>query len=378
MGDLLECRKEIDEIDAQILELFQRRMGVSMQIATYKKHNDKKVFDVVREEEKLARLRQMVNNDFERQCVTELFSQIMSMSRKLQYSMLTSYENEVLFDEVEQLDCNNRTKVAYFGTEGSYTQQAMESYFGTEVSSFPESTFQSVMEALKSGKAEYGVLPIENTSTGGITDIYDLLAQYDNYIVGEYVMKVEHALLGLPGASIEELETIYSHPQGMLQCKKYLKLHTKIKCEECLSTSHSAKRVQEEQDKTKAAIASKRAATYYGLEVLQEAINYEDNNSTRFIIVTNQRIYLKEAKKISICFVAPHISGSLYHMLSHIIFNGLNMSKIESRPLEGKKFEYRFFVDFEGNLNSPAVKNTLNGIYEEAMELKVLGNYSER
>lgn len=378
MIDLQKCREEIDSIDQKMVTLVQQRMAVSKQVADYKRSTGKKIFDKAREDVILEKIGGMAENEFQKHCLQELFSQIMSMSRKLQYSMVENAHTEMRFEEVDTLNLTKDSKIVYLGPENSYSNQAMEDYFGTEVDSFPAESFREIMEAIQSGKAEYGVLPIENTSTGGITDIYDLLSEYENYIIGEHVIKIQHALLGVEGTKMEDIQTVYSHQQGIKQCNQFLEEHPNMKTVELSSTTLGAKKVCEDQDRTQAAIASTRAAKSYGLTVLKEGINQDDNNATRFIIISNKKMFLKGANKMSISFVAPHVSGSLYQMLSHLIFNNLNMTKIESRPLKGKSFEYRFFVDFEGNLNAPAVKNTLNGIYEEAIQLKILGNYSEK
>lgn len=375
MVDLQQSRQEIDKIDKQIVELFEYRMQLAKDVAEYKIQTGKKVFDKEREEEKLNVLKELASNDFNRHGIQELFTQIMSMSRKLQYGLISSGKGELPLEEVEMLPITDNTRVVCFGERGSYTDQAMEEYFGTKIISSHEPSFKKVMQAIKDGKAEYGVLPIENTSTGGISDIYDLLLEFDNYIIGEHVVKIEHALLGLMDAKLEDIKTVYSHPQPLLQCSKFLEQHEKMKTVKYISTADSAIKVQEDKDITQGAIASKRAAAYYGLKVLKEAINHEESNSTRFIIITSRKVFLKNSSKISICFELPHESGSLYNMLSHIIYNNLNMSKIESRPLEGRNFEYRFFLDFEGNLNDPGVKNALVGIQEETKAFRILGNY---
>ena len=375
MLDLQQSRQEIDKVDKKIVELFEHRMQLAKDVAEYKIQTGKKVFDKEREEEKLHALKAMASNEFNEHGVQELFTQIMSMSRKLQYGLINAYESELLFEEIDSLRTSLKTKVVCFGVEGSYTEQAMEEYFGTDIDSFHAPTFKKVMQAIMEGKADYGVLPIENTSTGGITDIYDLLVEFDNYIIGEHVVKIDHALLALPEANIEDIQNVYSHPQALMQCSKYMERYEKMIPVECISTADSAKKVQEDGDITQGAIASKRAALLYGLKTLAEAINHEDTNSTRFIIITSKKEFIKNANKISICFELPNKSGSLYNMLSHFIYNNLNMTKIESRPLEGRNFEYRFFVDFQGNLREAGVKNALNGIQEEAIELKILGNY---
>lgn len=375
MVDLQKSREEIDRIDKEIVRLFEQRMEVAKDVAEYKIQVGKKVFDKEREADKLESLRNLAHNDFNRHGVHELFAQIMSMSRKLQYGLIHSKEETIRFLSQDALPLNKDSKIVYFGVKGSYTEQAMEEYFGEDIESFNALTFKEVMEAVSEGKAHYGILPIENSSTGGITDIYDLLDEYDNYIVGQHILKIDQALLGLEGAAIEQLTKVYSHPQGLLQCSKFLDEYENIKRIEYPSTAASALKVVEDKDLTQGAIASVRAAQCYGLKVLKENINYNTANSTRFIVITNQKIFLKTANKISICFELPHESGSLYNMLSHFIYNNLNLTQIESRPIVGKSFEYRFFVDVEGNLNDPGVQNALLGVKEEATRLKILGNF---
>lgn len=374
MLDLNKTRSEIDVIDKNIVELLEKRMELTHEVAAYKIQTGKKVFDREREESKLDTLSAMAEDAFNKQGIRELFKQIMSISRKKQYGLIDNYKEENSFERVEQINIANK-KVVCFGEKGSYTEQAMEEYFGEKIERVHKLTFKEVMEALKQGEAEYGVLPIENSSTGGIVDIYDLLVKYDHYIIGEHVVKVEQALLGLPGAKVEDIKIVYSHPQGLLQCSDFLEQHCYMKKKEYESTASSAKKVLEDRDFTQGAIASKRAAKCYGLEVLQENINQVKNNSTRFIIITNQKMYLKEADKVSICIGLPHEKGSLYNILSHFIFNNLNLTKVESRPIQGKSWEYLFFIEFEGNLNEAGVKNAIHGIREEADSLRIFGNF---
>ena len=219
------------------------------------------------------------------------------------------------------------------------------------------------------------MLPIENSTAGIVNDSYDLLEEYDNYIVGEQIISVQHALLGMPDAEISDIKTVFSHPQGLMQCAKYLDEHRDWKQISVLNTAVAAKKVADEKDKTQAAIASTLAAKQQGLKVLDQGINRSEHNSTRFVIVTNQPIFRKDAEKVSICFEVTHESGCLYNVLSHFIFNNLNLCRIESRPIPDRNWEYHFFVDFEGNLNDSAVKNALRGIREEALNMKILGNY---
>lgn len=374
MVDLMECRKRIDEIDRQMVELFEKRMELAMDIAAYKKSVGKPIFDAAREEEKLATLRELTQNEFNRKAIADLFKQIMSMSRRLQYTLLENQDN-LGFHPVEHFLRSPDTKVAFYGEHGAYTEQAMMEFFQTEVDGIPKETFEDVMKAIRDGEADYGVLPIENSSTGTLADIFDLLAEYDNYIIGEHLVKIEHNLWGLPGAELSNIVRVYSHRQGLLQCSDFLKQHDGIEQVVGGSTAGSARRVLEEKDIRQAAIASKRAGEYHGLQLLQKEIHNEDHNTTRFIVISKKRVYEQGAKRTSICFALPHKSGALYHMLSHFIYNNINLTKIESRPIIGKAFSYRFFVDIEGGLDHPAVMNALHCIKEEAIEMKILGSY---
>ncbi len=374
MIDLKDSREEIDRIDRQIVELFERRMKVASDVAEYKREIGKPIYDREREQQKLEAVKKLCSNEFNGHAVQEIFQQLMSISRRYQYK-LNEAKAFLDFEELLKLPNDAATKIVYFGAPGSYSEQAMEECFGEQVARFPAPTFREVMSAVKEGKADFGVLPIENTTTGGITDSYDLLVEFENYIVGEHVLKVNQVLLGLPGAKLSDIRTVYSHPQGILQSRKFLEQYPAIRTIEGESTAWSARKVAQDGDITQAAIASRRAAKTYGLNILAEKTNYEDSNSTRFIIITNQKKYLTNAQKISVCFSLPHQTGSLYRMLSNIIYNDLNMTKIESRPLAGRTFEYRFFVDFEGNLKEAAVQNTLGGICAEALEMRLLGNF---
>ncbi len=376
MRDLLELRDEIDGIDSEIVALYEKRMQISQEVAEFKISTGKPVFDKVREQSKLNTLVQKVDTEFLKKGIAELFEQIMAMSRKRQYQLLTEHglAEKTDFVEVEKLDYKN-ARIVFQGTEGAYSQLALKEYFGNHTDSWHVDTWRDAMEAIKNGEADYAVLPIENSSAGIVSENYDLMVEYDNCIVGEQIIRIDHALLALKDAKLEDITDIYSHPQALMQCSKYLDAHREWEKHSCKNTAMASQKVKEDGKLHKAAIASKLNADIYGLQVLEEAIQDNKDNFTRFIIVTGKKIFEKNAKKISICFEIPHESGSLYHKLSHFIYNGLNMNKIESRPVQGKAWEYRFFVDFEGNLNDAAVQNALRGLKEETIRLKILGNY---
>lgn len=374
--DLSVLREEIDRIDREIVNLYEERMDVCKQVAQYKLGSGKKVFDKAREEEKIEKVKGLTHNDFNKHGVQELFEQIMSMSRKLQYQLLAENGSigKLPFIELEKLD-TEKARVVFQGAEGSYSQAAMNRYFGDQIASFHVDTFRDAMGAIEEGSADFAVLPIENSTAGIVSEIYDLLVEFENYIVGEQIIPIRHCLMALPGTKMEDIKTVYSHPQSLMQSARFLQEHANWKQVSLLNNAFAAKKVLTEQDSSQAAIAGEYAAKVNGLEILAEGVNDAENNSTRFIIVSNQKIFRKDAGKISICLEIPHSSGSLYHILSHFIYNNLNMTKIESRPIEDRNWEYRFFIDFEGNLSDSAVKNALRGLREESRTMKILGNY---
>ncbi len=374
--DLSKCRSEIDEIDRQLVELYEKRMEVSEKVAAYKIATGKKVLDQEREKQKLEAVQALAGNDFNKHGVKELFEQIMTMSRKKQYQLIqeSGSMNRLPFIEVDSL-VKKGIRVVYQGAQGSYSEAAMKKFFGEEINCFSVDTFRDAMTAIEEGTADYAVLPIENSTAGIVSQIYDLLVEYENYIVGEQIIPIRHCLLAPEGADMDTIQTVFSHAQSLMQSEHFLSEHPGWRQESMQNNAFAAAKVAREGDITQAAIASEYAAKTYGLQILKEGINQAENNSTRFIIVTNQKVFQKDASKISICLEISHESGSLYHILSHFIYNDLNMTKIESRPIEERNWEYRFFIDFEGNLNQSSVKNALRGLRDEAKNMRILGNY---
>ena len=251
----------------------------------------------------------------------------------------------------------------------------MKQFFGPDVKNVNVQTFRDAMSAVDEGSADFAVLPIENSTAGTVAQTYDLLTEYENYIVGEQIIPIRHCLMSVEGATEETIRTVYSHAQSLMQSEHFLSGHPEWQQVSMQNNAFAAQKVARDKDITEAAIASKYAAEAYGLKIIREGVNQSESNSTRFIICTNQKIFLRGAKKISLSFEVKHESGSLYHALSHFIYNDLNMNRLESRPIEGRNWEYRFFVDFDGNLEEPGVKNALRGLRDETMNMQILGNY---
>ncbi len=374
--DLLDLREQLDQIDEKMVNLFEERMNICEKVAEYKLKSGKGILDKEREKQKIQAVSTLAHNDFNKIGIRELFEQIMSISRKLQYRVLEQNGDlqRLPFLSVDIIK-DSKTKVVFQGADGAYSQAAMQEFFGNDIKSFHVDSFREAMMAIEEGRADFAVLPIENSTAGIVSEIYDLLVEYENYIVGEQIIRIEHCLLGMDSANIEDIKTIYSHPQSLMQSSHFLEEHGEISLVSMQNNAYAAMKVKEEKDISKAAIASECAGGVYGLKVLKYGIQNDKKNATRFIIVTNQKIFQKNASKVSICFEVKHESGSLYHALSHFIFNNLNICKIESRPIENKNWEYRFFLDFEGNLSDPSVKNALRGLREETINMKILGNY---
>lgn len=373
--DLLECRKQLDEIDSKLVELFEKRMQICSDVADFKIATGKEVYDGVREQQKLDSVSALAHGEYNQTAIREVFLQMMTISRRYQYSKLAEHGKTVKIDAeyVPELKLQD-VKVAYQGVAGAYAHAATLQFFGENADAFHCESFDSVMKAVSEGQADYGVLPIENSSAGAVIDNFDLLVKYQNYIVAEIFLPVSHALLAGPDTEMEDIKTVYSHPQALMQCSEYLN-SKKWQQISLANTAVAAKKILEDGDKTHAAVASEIAGKLYGLKTIQTSIQNNKGNTTRFIIISRKPQYCEDAGKISLCFELPHRYGTLYNILGHLVFNHLNMMMIFSRPVPGRNWEYRFFVDIEGNLRDLEVQNALKSIEAEASGLRILGNY---
>lgn len=379
MTELEQLRQRIDDLDRQLLPLFLKRMDTCSKVADYKREAGLPVLDAEREkrvlEDKMALLSE--NNRDQAAEVYEFFSAVMAISRVRQTREITGQSQRL---RVEQMMQNSRIRlenprVVYFGSEGAYTEEAALEYFGQDANRFYAKTFEDAFTSLQEDRADYAVLPIENSSTGTIVDVMDLLEKYSCFIVGEVDIPIRHCLLGLPEASLADIQTVYSHEQGILQCREFLKTLPGVQCEPYHSTALSAKAVAQEGDITKAAIAGRRNGELYGLKILAENINSSDVNTTRFVVIARYPEINKECNKISIAFSLPHESGQLHRLLACFAQGNLNLLKLESRPMKGKRFEYMFFVDYTGSLLDDHVREVTNSVIEGTQSFKLLGNY---
>lgn len=361
--DLAEIRKEINEIDQQLSQLFDRRMQITNDVAAYKVANGIPVFDRIREEQVIEKVVAQFPNrgeDFHK-ALRILYQTMMDLSK----------ENQAKWVECADI-------VGYQGVPGSFSYEALEKLFGSSVQKQNYLTFEDVFRAIDKGEVRYGVLPIENSSTGIINDVYDLLGQYHFYITQEFPLQINHNLLGVRGTSLEMIKEVYSHAQGFAQSAEFFSEYENWNLIPYHNTAKSAEYVSGLQDPTKACVASRKAAELYDLVVLKENIQDLKQNYTRFVVISPVMDMDENSNKISLYFTLAHRPGSLANVLNAAAVNGINVLHIESRPIRGQIWEYSFFMDLEGNLNDPKIVEALREIQKNCVEYRLLGNYNQK
>ena len=374
--ELSEIREKIDAVDEQLLDLFLQRMDLSDEVAAYKNAHHLPILNKERERAILAKVTEK-SGERERYAY-HLFSTLFELARSRQAELISA-PTKVAAQVRASLEAGTSVfpqtgLVACQGVEGANSQVACDRLLPRGNIVYVK-TFQAVVSAVESGLCRFGVLPIENSSTGSIRQVYDLLAQYRYYVVGEYDVKVEHCLMALPGVGLEDIRTVYSHEQGLMQCERYLDAHRGWRRVPTLDTAGSAKQVAGSGDRAAAAICSRRAAEIYGLHILAEGVNYNAMNHTRFVVVSPVLELRPGRNKISTVFRLPHQSGSLHEILTVFAVQGLNLLKIESRPIPGRGWEYLFFLDFTGDLAAPEMDGVLHELGQLAAEFRILGNF---
>lgn len=369
-------RQEIDQIDKQLIALFRQRMDCAKQVGEYKKEHGLPVLNTDRENEILDAVEK--DGGEYGYAARLLFSNIMELSRALQHDITGSgKEMRALLEhaEYEPDTASPEIKIACQGIKGANAHEAAARLFPNSPILFCAS-WNDVFRAVQDGSADYGVLPVENSSAGSVSDVYDLILKYRFFIAGALDLKIEHVLCALPQSSLCDITQVWSHPQGLAQCSEYIAQHGLLAVP-CSNTAVAAKMVQEEKRLNCAAICSEQAAREYGLKVLLRGFQNSSENCTRFIVISKKLYIPQAADKISLCFSLPHVTGSLYHVLCRFSCHGLNLTKIESRPMPDKNFEYLFYLDFSGNVRSERVMNLMCALSQELPGFSFLGNYKE-
>ncbi len=379
MIDLRQCREEIDKIDQEIVEKIEERMRVAEQIGEYKKEQNRPITDLLREREKIDAVTKLASEDMA-SYVRLLYFSIMEMSKDHQRK--TWKMETPLVKEIEKsLDSTARVfpskaVVACQGVPGAYSQQACEKVFKIPQIVYMKN-FNGVFAAIEQGLCEYGILPLENSTAGSVNQIYDLMMQHHFYIVKSVKMKIDHNLLALPGVKKEDIKEVFSHEQAILQCEDYLKQMPNVKVTICENTAEAAKKVAHSGRKDIAALASYACGKLYGLECIEEGIQDHGNNYTRFICISKKMELYPGADKTSLMMVLSHQPGALYNVLSRFYSLGLNLLKLESRPIPNRDFQFMFYFDIECQIYSDEFIRLVSQLEELSDEFRYLGSYME-
>lgn len=377
--DLNAVRERINAIDDQIVDLFVERMKASADVASAKAEKNLPILDLRREQAVLEKVMERGGEEFEIY-INKLYQTIFDISKSYQAGLLTketALSEEILKNIADpHMEFPRKAVVACQGVEGSYAARACDRLFALP-SKMYFSNFESVFNAVESGLCRYGVLPIENSSAGSVTEVYDLMVRHKFYIVKSIKLHISHALLAKPGVKLEDVKEVVSHTQALQQCSNFLKANPNIKVTIFENTATAAKYVAESGRTDLAALSSTDCAKLYGLHVLQDGVQNNENNYTRFIcIAKNMEIYAG-SNRISLMLSLDHRPGSLHEMIGKFACRGINLCKLESRPIPGKDFEFRFYFDLDGSVFSPETMTVLKDIEQAAESLSFLGCYSE-
>ena len=369
--ELSDIRKQIDEIDSQLLPLFLKRMECSSAVAEYKAEHNLPVLNAQRENEILDRLSKEAQGN--ETAVRLLYSTIMDVSRMAQYGKVS--KGKRLAKQIEDAKDTSFTPktVACQGVAGAYSHiGAKKLYENCEISFFD--SFEDVFKKVADGEFDCGIVPIENSYAGSVVENYDLLLKYNLYINKAINLPIEHCLVAKEGATLESIKDVYSHNQGLLQCAEFIK-EMGYNSHATKNTAVAARSVAESNDTTIAAIASSESAEIYGLNILKKGVQSSKLNSTRFVVVARKMQITKDCDHVSVAFPLPHVAGTLHRTLSKLAAANLNLTKIESRPMKSSPFSYLFYLDFCGNLFDKNIQALLSGMEEEIPDFTLLGNY---
>ena len=380
MEHLTTLRGEMDQIDRELTQLLLRRLDLAQTIGKHKQELGLPALDQRRELQVLQNVSAQTADQERRLGLAQLYENVLALSRRAQRLAAAGGEPGEGFVSCMQALKEARQPIAeprivYQGEPGAYSEMACLDFFGPDCNCAGLKSFDAVFQAVAEGRADYGVVPIENSSTGGIRQVYELLGEYRHFVVGETAVKVEHCLMAPPGATLDTITHVYSHEQGLFQSDRFLKHYPHWVQVPHGDTAGSGKYVAETGDTTKAAICSKRAAELYGLNILVQGVNHNNNNTTRFVVVSPKMELREGADKISAVLRLPHEVGSLNEALTICAIHGLNLEKLESRPLPGRSWEYLFFMEFSGTLGNPEVDAAIGELSQLCAQLRVMGNF---
>lgn len=377
--DIQDYRNELDQLDQQLVQLFCRRMDLCGKVAEWKQQNGKPIYDRSREREKLNQVSALSEERFApyTRC---LYRSLMGYSRAYQHNLLDEpsalvRQIQTSRKETPELFPPHAT-VACQGVEGAYSSLACEKLFAEPEIRFVPS-FEDVFAAVDSGACRYGVLPIENSTAGSVKANYDLLVKYRCYIVRSTRLQISHCLLAKPGVSLSDIRVIYSHEQAISQCTKFLSGLPNVEVRACPNTALAARMVSQAEEPGIAALSSRSCAELYGLSILAETVQDTGANRTRFICISKQPEIYPGANRTTLLLVLKHRPGALFSVLERCNELGVNLVKLESRPIPERDFEFLFYFDLDIATASPALSQLIPALEAEAEEVKYLGSYLE-
>lgn len=376
--DLKELRDQIDAIDTQLVDLFKRRMAISQEVAVYKKERGLPVLDPGRERALLAQVGEQAGEDLA-DYAESVFRTLMAASRSYQNQCITSSRIYPLIQkslETTPKQFPPRATVACQGIEGAYSQIACDSIFKSPSITY-FNTFDQVFAAVENGTCQYGILPIENSTAGSVNATYDQMTRHNFYIVRSARLKVSHNLLSKRGVPLEEIREVFSHEQAINQCSAFLSRLKDVKVTVVENTAIAARMVAQSERTDVAALSSRLCGEEYGLNLLRTNVQNQDNNYTRFICISKNLEIYPGADRTSLMMILPHRPGTLYYVLSKFYALGLNLRKLESRPLPDREFEFRFYFDLECSVYAPELERLLRDLEAESEQFRYLGTYSE-
>ncbi len=377
--DLKELRNEIDLIDDQIVKLFGQRMDVAARVAEYKKQNNMPIYVPAREREKLQDVSEKAGPEMANY-TRVLYSMLFELSRSYQskQNTVTTELYNSIYNAIENTPklFPQTPMVACQGVEGAYSQIACEKIFKSPFIMYFKN-FEGVFTAIEQGLCQYGILPLENSTAGSVNKVYDLMIKHNFSIVRTFRLKVDHNLLVNPGTKLEDIKEIYSHEQAISQCAQFLHGLKSVKIIPVENTAVASEMVSKSGRKDIAALSSRNCAELYGLTCLAASIQDNGNNYTRFICISKNLEIYPGADKTSVMMVLPHRPGSLYKMLARLYTLGINVTKLESRPLPDRDFEFMFYFDLETSIYSDEFVQLMCELDSLCEEFKYLGSYSE-
>ncbi|MGM9584735.1 MAG: bifunctional chorismate mutase/prephenate dehydratase [Faecousia sp.] len=377
--ELSEIRKEIDEIDEELVRLFCARMNLSAQVADYKKANNLPIFVPARERAILQKVAELAGSEMANY-TRVLYSMLFELSRS--YQSKRNGEISPLYETISRaIDTTPKLfpqapTVACQGVEGAYSQIACEKIFKSPFIMYFKN-FEAVFNAIEQGMCQYGILPIENSTAGSVTKVYDLMIRHNFSIVRTFRLKIDHNLLANPGASLSDIKTIYSHEQAINQCGDFLQSLPGVNVIPVANTALASEMVAKSGQKDVAALSSRSCAELYGLSCLAASVQDKGNNRTRFICISKNLEIYPGSDKTSIMMVLPHKPGALYKVLARLYTLGINVTKLESRPIPDREFEFMFYFDLDTSIYSEEYVQLMCELDELCEEFKYLGSYTE-